>query len=105
MSTFVLVHGSWHDGSTRIAVIKHLEAKGHQAFAPTVKGHGKGVNKNVNHAQCTQSIVDYIVGQDLTDIVLLGHSFGGTIIAKVAEAIGDRSLTANLLGCLYPSGW
>jgi len=38
----------------------------------------------------TQSIVDYIVGKDLTDIVLLGHSFGGTIIAKVAEAIGDR---------------
>jgi pimeloyl-ACP methyl ester carboxylesterase len=90
MSTFVLVHGSWHDGSAWKAVINHLEAKGHLAFAPTIAGHGKGVNKNVNHAQCTQSIVDYIVSKDLTDIVLLGHSFGGTIIAKVAEAIGDR---------------
>ncbi|MDV2994158.1 MAG: Pyrethroid hydrolase [Chroococcidiopsis sp. SAG 2025] len=90
MSTFVLVHGSWHDGSTWNAVIKHLETKGHLAFAPTIAGHGKGANKNVNHAQCTQSIVDYIVGKDLTDIVLLGHSFGGTVIAKVAEAIGDR---------------
>lgn len=90
MSTFVLVHGSWHDGSAWNAVIQHLEAKGHQAFAPTIAGHGKGVNKNVNHAQCTQSIVDYIVEKDLTDIVLLGHSFGGSIIAKVAEAIRDR---------------
>jgi pimeloyl-ACP methyl ester carboxylesterase len=90
MSTFVLVHGSWHDGSAWEPIIKHLEAKGHQAFAPTIAGHGKGVNKNVNHAQCTQSIVDYIVGKDLTDIILLGHSFGGTIIAKVAEAISDR---------------
>jgi pimeloyl-ACP methyl ester carboxylesterase len=90
MSTFVLVHGSWHDGSAWQAVIDQLEAKGHQAFAPTIAGHGKGVNKNVNHAQCTQSIVDYIVSKDLTDIVLLGHSFGGTIIAKVAEAIHDR---------------
>jgi len=90
MSTFVLVHGSWHDGSAWNAVIQHLEAKGHQAFAPTIAAHGKGVNKNVNHAQCTQSIVDYIVSKDLTDIVLLGHSFGGTIIAKVAEAIHDR---------------
>jgi pimeloyl-ACP methyl ester carboxylesterase len=90
MSTFVLVHGSWHDGSAWQAVIDQLEAKGHQAFAPTIAGHGKGVNKNVNYAQCTQSIVDYIVSKDLTDIVLLGHSFGGTIIAKVAEAIHDR---------------
>ncbi|MGF1675249.1 MAG: alpha/beta fold hydrolase [Rivularia sp. (in: cyanobacteria)] len=71
-------------------VIDYLEAKGDQAFAPTIAGHGKGVDKNVNHAQCTQSIVDYIIDKDLTDIVLLGHSFAGTIIAKVAEAIGDR---------------
>jgi pimeloyl-ACP methyl ester carboxylesterase len=90
MSTFVLVHGSWHDGSAWNAVIQHLEAKGHQAFAPTVAGHGRGVNKNVNHAQCVQSIVDYIVDKDLTDIVLLGHSFGGTVIAKVAEAISTH---------------
>jgi pimeloyl-ACP methyl ester carboxylesterase len=90
MSTFVLVHGSWHDGSAWQAVVDHLEARGHQAFAPTIAGHGKGVNKNVNHAQCTQSIVDYIVDKELSDIVLLGHSFGGTIIAKVAEAISDR---------------
>jgi pimeloyl-ACP methyl ester carboxylesterase len=34
--------------------------------------------------------VDYIVGKDLTDIVLLVHSFAGTIIAKVAEAIPSR---------------
>lgn len=84
------VHGSWHDGSAWQAVINHLEAKGHQVFAPMIAGHGKGVNKNVNHAQCTQSVVDYIVGKDLTDIVLLGHSFGGTIIVKVVEAIGDH---------------
>jgi pimeloyl-ACP methyl ester carboxylesterase len=90
MSTFVLVHGSWHDGSAWASVIDRLEAKGHHAFAPTIAGHGKSANKNVNHAQCTQSIVDYIVDKDLTDIVLLGHSFGGTIIAKVAEAIHER---------------
>jgi len=71
-------------------VIKHLESKGHRAFGPTVAGHGKGANKKVNHAQCTQSIVDSIVSNNLTDVVLLGHSFGGTIIAKVAEAIPDR---------------
>ncbi len=44
MTIFVLVHGSWHDGSAWNAVIQHLEARGHQAFAPTIAGHGKGVN-------------------------------------------------------------
>ena len=68
-----------------------MESKGHKAFGPTIAGHGKDANKkNVNHAQCTQSIVDYAVSNNLTDIVLLGHSFGGTIISKVAEAIPDR---------------
>jgi len=90
VTTFVLVHGSWHDGTAWTPVIQHLEGKGHKAFAPTIAGHGKGVDKKVNHAQCTQSIVDYIISNNLTDVVLLGHSYGGSIIAKVAEAIPDR---------------
>ncbi|MBW4622671.1 MAG: alpha/beta hydrolase [Cyanosarcina radialis HA8281-LM2] len=90
MLTFVLIHGSWHDGTSWNPVIEHLEADGHLAFAPTIAGHGRGVNKNVSHAQCTQSVVDYILDKDLTNIVLLGHSYGGTVIAKVAEAISDR---------------
>jgi len=77
------------------AVVDHL-SKRTSGFAPTIAGHGKSVDKNVNHAQCTQSIVDYI--SDLTDIVLLGHSFAGTIIAKVAEAIRIHS-TTHLLRC------
>ena len=90
MANFVLVHGSWHDGSAWDPVITHLEARGHRAFGPTIAGHGKGVSKAVTHAQCTQSIVDYIVAHDITDLVLLGHSFGGTIIAKVAQALPSR---------------
>ncbi|WP_277883967.1 hypothetical protein [Nostoc sp. FACHB-888] len=37
MSTFVLVHGSWHDGSAWNAVIQHLEAKGHQANGTEIR--------------------------------------------------------------------
>src|ERR1700738_2754792 len=90
MSTFVLIHGSWHDGCAWDLVIKRLEYYGHQAFGPTVAGHGNGVDKQVTHAQSTQSIVDFIVGKNLTDIVLVGHSYGGTIISKVVEAIPER---------------
>lgn len=90
MSTFVLVHGSWHDGGAWAPVIRRLESHGHTAYGPTMAGHGKGSDKRVNHAQCTQSIIDFIVAKNLMDIVLVGHSFAGTIIAKAAEQIPER---------------
>lgn len=90
MTTFVLVHGSWHDGSAWDPVIAHLEDLGHTAYGPTVAGHGNGVNKAVTHDDCVTSIRDYIVERDLSDVVLLGHSFGGTVIARVAEEVPDR---------------
>jgi hypothetical protein len=45
MSTFVLVHGVWHEGSAWNEVIKQLEAKGHMAFAPTIAGSGVGIQE------------------------------------------------------------
>ena len=94
MSTFVLVHGSWHDGSAWESVRAHLAEKGHRAFNPTIAGHGTGVDKNVNHAQCTQSIIDFILEQDLRDLVLLGHSFGGTILSQ--SGVGPGGLRPAL---------
>lgn len=89
--TFVLVHGAWHTGEAWGPVVEHLEAKGHRAYAPTIAGHGRGVEKRgITHADCTRSIVDYIVERDLRQVVLVGHSFGGTVIAKVAEEVPDR---------------
>ncbi|MGY1815188.1 alpha/beta fold hydrolase [Blastococcus sp. SYSU D00820] len=90
MIRFVLVHGSWHDGSLWQPVAEHLTAAGHEVHTPTIAGHGVGVDKAVTHDDCVASIVDSITGADLTDVVLLGHSFGGTVIARVAEEIPDR---------------
>lgn len=87
---YVLVHGSWHTGEHWQPVAEHLRKAGHEVHTPTVAGHGKNVNKAVNHADCTRSIVDYIVDNDLTDFVLLGHSYGGTIISKVVEFVPER---------------
>ena len=86
----MLVHGGCHDGSLWQPVIERLEQFGHTAYAPTVAGHGKGVPKNVTHAETTQSIVDFIVDKDLTDFILVGHGYAGTIISKVVEVIPER---------------
>jgi pimeloyl-ACP methyl ester carboxylesterase len=53
-------------------------------------GHGKSAPRNVDHAQCTDSIVRAIIERDLRDFVLVGHSFGGTVICKVTEQIPER---------------
>lgn len=86
----MLVHGSWHDGAAWDATRSQLERKGHKVFAPTAAGYGKSAGKNVNHADCVKSLVDFILEKSLTDFVLVGHSFGGTFISKVAEAIPER---------------
>lgn len=88
--TFILVHGSWHDGTLWRPVADVLTALGHTVHTPTIAGHGPDVDRDVDHADCTASIVNYIRDTNLHDFVLLGHSFGGTIIAKVAEQVPDR---------------
>ncbi|MBI2803015.1 MAG: alpha/beta hydrolase [Gammaproteobacteria bacterium] len=90
MTTFVLVHGAWHDGAAWQATCAHLQAAGHRTYAPTLAGHGLGVDKRVTHADCTRSLADFIVEHDLRDFVLVGHSFAGTIIAKLAEIMPER---------------
>lgn len=90
MSTYVLIHGSWHDGPLWQPVADTLRTLGHEVYTPTVAGHGKDVPKDVDHADCVASIVDYLIEHDLTEVKLLGHSYGGTIIARVSEEVPER---------------
>jgi len=87
---FVLIHGAWHTGEHWQPVAEQLRKAGHEVHTPTIAGHGKNADKAVNHADCTRSIVDYLATRDLHDVILLGHSYGGTIISKVAECVPQR---------------
>jgi pimeloyl-ACP methyl ester carboxylesterase len=89
-SLFVIVHGAWHDGDVLTPVIRYLRSRGHIAHAPTLAGHGRGVAKSVTHDDCVRSLVDYVTDHDLQDIVLVGHSFAGTVIARAAPLIAKR---------------
>lgn len=86
--TFVLVHGSWHGGWAWEAVTRELSAKGHRAYAPTLPGHGPKAQRScVTHQDCVNAVVNFIQERHLTDVVLAGHSFGGTVIQRVAEVL------------------
>jgi pimeloyl-ACP methyl ester carboxylesterase len=89
--TFVLIHGSWHGGWAWRAVGRRLQALGHHAYAPTLPGHGPSVERvGITHSKCVASVVSCVREHDLRDVVLVGHSFGGTVICKVAEQVPER---------------
>ena len=90
MLNFALIHGSWRTGANWTPVVGHLHQAGHQAFAPTVLGHGEGVEKRVNHVQQVDDLVNQLIQRNLHDIVLVGHSSAGTLIARLAEELPDR---------------
>ena len=98
---FVLIHGSWHGGWAWDAVVRHLEAKGHRAYAPTLPGHGpRAVRLGVTHQDCVRAAAADIQGHKLEDVVLVGHSFGGSVVQKVAELVPDRIARTVFLDAL-----
>ena len=88
--TFVLIHGSWADAAFWNGIAAELRRKGHTVYAPEYPGHGKDPNKDVTHAMITRFLANYIMSNRLRDIVLVGHSFGGTLVQKVAELVPER---------------
>ncbi|NBD24487.1 alpha/beta fold hydrolase [Paenibacillus glycinis] len=89
--TFVLVHGSWADASFWDGVSAELRKQGHTVYAPEYPGHGADfANTNATHAMMSQAVADYIRTHDLHDVVLVGHSFGGSVVQKAAGLVPDR---------------
>jgi pimeloyl-ACP methyl ester carboxylesterase len=88
---FVMIHGSWHGGWAWQEVVRHLLDKGHSAEAPTLPGHGpQAMRSGIAHHDCVRAVVAYIQQQRVGNVVLVGHSFGGSVIQKVAEEVPDR---------------
>jgi len=88
--TFVLAHGAWADASFWNPVARELRAKGHTVYIPEYPGHGGDPNTNVTHGMISKAVADYIAANNLRDIILVGHSFGGSVIQKVAEQVPNR---------------
>ena len=88
---FVLIHGAWHDGSCWDDVAGMLRVAGHEVHALTLAGQGRGdVDRDVGHADAVQSAAAFIEDADLSDFALVGHSYGGTIVSKLAERMPER---------------
>src|SRR5262245_22947901 len=82
--TFVLVHGAWHGGWCWRRVADRLERLGHKVYAPSLTGLGDRahlITNRVNVSTHITDIVNIIRFEDLSDIVLVGHSYAGFVIS------------------------
>jgi pimeloyl-ACP methyl ester carboxylesterase len=104
-TTFVLVHGAWHGGWCWTKLAPLLRTAGHQVFAPTLTGLGERVHQlsaDVDLGTHVQDVAALLEYEDLRDVILVGHSYGGMVIAGVAAAAAPRVAGLVYLDAFLP---
>ena len=93
MATYVLVHGGGHGGWCYQRVARLLRAAGHEVYTPTLTGLGERAHLVGPHVDLDLHIRDVVAmleSEDLHDVILVGHSYGGMVITGVADRVADR---------------
>ena len=91
--TYVLVHGAWGGGWAWRDVADRLRARGHEAYRPTLTGLGERrhlATEDVGLDTHIEDVVNLLVFEQLHDVVLVGHSYGGMVISGVADRVPER---------------
>ena len=105
MATFVLVHGAWHGGWCYRDTAAALRAAGHTVFTPTHSGVGERFHQSAENITLETHIRDVcgcIEWEELNDIVLVGHSYGGMVISGVADRMAERIRALVYLDAFLP---
>jgi pimeloyl-ACP methyl ester carboxylesterase len=93
MSTYVLVHGGGHGGWCYQWVARILRHAGHDVYTPTLTGLGERshlLSSDIDLDMQIEDVVQVLKFEDLHDVILVGHSYGGMVITGVADRALDR---------------
>ena len=91
--TFLVCHGAWSAGWAWKKMHPLMRAAGHRLFTPSYTGLGERAhlaNPSIDLESHIQDMLNVIQYEDLRDIVLLGHSYGGMVATGVADRDRDR---------------
>ena len=91
--TFVLVHGAYHGGWCWKAVAARLRATGHEVYTPTLTGLGERSHLMAIRPTLETFIEDVaqvIHYEDLSDVILVGHSFSGAVVSALADRMPEK---------------
>jgi pimeloyl-ACP methyl ester carboxylesterase len=100
MATFVIAHGAWSGGWAWKKIRERLRARGHEVFTPTYTGLGERAHLArrefglETHVQDVLGVLEY---ENLSDVVLLGHSYGGMVATWVADRAPERIRLLDLV--------
>jgi pimeloyl-ACP methyl ester carboxylesterase len=103
--TIVFVHGAWGGGWQYTKVQPLLEGAGHRVYRPTMTGLGERVHlarPDVGLSTHILDIVKVLEFEDLHEVVLVGHSYGGMVIAGVAERVPHRIAKLVFFDAIVP---
>ena len=93
MATFVLIHGAYQGGWIWSLVATRISAAGHRVYAPSLDGcaeRAAQVRPGITTETQAEEIAELLRFEDLTEVVLVGTSSGGMVLAKVAELARER---------------
>ncbi|GAM20604.1 hypothetical protein SAMD00019534_037790 [Acytostelium subglobosum LB1] len=94
--TYLFVHGCWNGKWCWDLASNLLQRRGHKVHSITLPGcaeYNAQATRDTNLSVHVQSVIDYITTNDLKDITLLGHSYGGVVISGVADQCASRIKT------------
>ena len=93
MATFLLIHGAWHGGWCWKKVTPLLREASHQVFTPTLTGLGERshlAHPLIGLETHVRDVVNALTYEDVSGVILVGHSNAGTLITAVAECVPER---------------
>lgn len=105
MATYVLVHGAWRGSWIWARVRDRLQRAGHFVFAPTMTGladRSHLLSREIDLDTHIADIVGLIDFEELTDVILCGHSYGGCVVTGVADQRADRLRALIYLDAFVP---
>jgi pimeloyl-ACP methyl ester carboxylesterase len=104
--TFVMVHGATAGGWEWKRCGAFLQQDGHTVYRATLTGLGERLHLNspdVDLQMHINDVVNLILFEDLHDIVLTGHSYGGMVITGVMDRVPERIKHVVFLDAAVPA--
>jgi pimeloyl-ACP methyl ester carboxylesterase len=93
MSTFLIAHGSWSAGWVWKKMRPLMAEAGHTIWTPTYTGIGERAHlahKDIDLDTHIEDVLHFLFYEDLRDVILVGHSYGGMVATGVADRARDR---------------